>query len=262
MLIIPSPYNLSKTVLVLFAVGLFGFKLRADEVKLTFSVTVNEKLVNLVDQGQIPFADDPTFVPFQMPVAVSFDNSLRSVVAFPNGTTDIDFGPELALYSPLTASLRYGPENPVGVPFIETLDDSPDFRGSYIDLGQFSNEAPDSSTLDDYNWALVSPLSDPRYPPLTDPEQYTTGDLMEFLQLLQSNQTALRFSQVSYQMLSNVDSPLAFYGIYYPYMEEYNGTAIIQSVEVLTPEPYTVFLVVLALSLLWLTFYLRRIQGQ
>jgi hypothetical protein len=202
-------------------------------------------MVDAVDQSSYPFTPDPLFVPFQMQARVVFDNSLLSTTLNQNGAS-INFGPSLALYSPLTNSLRYGSTNPIGFPTVQSFDYSAYYgswdKGSYIDFGQSSLQNLSATDIIDYNWAIVSPTMDPRYLPLSNPASYGASDLMSFLGLLQQDGTSFNYTEMSYEMI-NTNSPQAYYGTYYTYAAWYSGSAKLMSItndaSTNTPEPST-----------------------
>jgi len=225
---------------------------RCGTVSLELLVSVTSRMVNAVDQSTYPYTPDPSFVPFQMPVRIVFGNEPLFTDLNQDGAS-INFGPALTLYSPLTNSLRYGPDNPAGYPTVQSFDYTayygPWDKGSFLDFGQSSSRNLSSTDLIDYNWAIVSPTMDPRYPPLADPLSYTSADLMAFLERLMQDRTPINYAEISYEML-NTTSSLAYFGTYYPYADWYSGTATIESIETETPEPRMLVLTGLILIVL------------
>lgn len=199
---------------------------------MTLDVNITARMINAVDQTSYPYTADPSFIPYRTQIQIVFDNDLVSRDLL-SDQASILFGPDITLYSPITNSLRYT-QTEVNEPTVQSFDFSSTEAGSYIDFGQFSSQYLTPNDVVAYSWGLLSPTTDPRYPPLADPGSYGTSDLMAFLGQLQTDGTAFYYAEMSYEMTISPN--------YYPYADWYIGSATLTSISSAdTPEPETLF---------------------
>jgi hypothetical protein len=212
--------------LIAVAIGLWAGAANADLLTLTFDVNVLNQF-NYATQTY-----NAGFQGFSTTMTVIFDDAVSVVEQDPNDTL-IGFGTPL-IYSPLTATLPYGPAAGQTLPSSEVAlanrDYSPSQQWSELAIVQ-SEDNMSGATTWAYDFELDSGSTFPLIPSLL---QDSSAALYQQLLAYQQNSTPFTFSEFAQEFDSQTGQSLAGTG--------YSSTATLVNIQESpepTPEPST-----------------------